>query len=177
MKQKEYKNEGANRTKTVRFYPFIFIGNDDELQRKADKLFKQSLDQVNHRVLDENDLDCIMHNEFAREEFGYWIDDIPYQMKADVKFDHDQFKDMVNSMLTDYHTGEEKEVYFYHSDHLGSASWITDSAGIAVQHLQYLPYGEPYINQRAAGTTYSERFTFTGKGKRQHSATVLQCYS
>ncbi|MBP5421034.1 MAG: hypothetical protein J6Y78_01195, partial [Paludibacteraceae bacterium] len=75
-------------------------------------MFKQSLDHVNHRVLDENDLDCIMHNEFAREEFGYWIDDIPYQMKADVKFDHDQFKDMVNSMLTDYHTGEEKEVYF-----------------------------------------------------------------
>lgn len=26
---------------------------------------------------------------------------------------------------------------------------------------QYLPYGEPYINQRTSG--YSERFTFTGK--------------
>ena len=82
-----------------------------------------------------------------------------------------------------------KEVSFYHSDlcgsraqsqtclsyaemkqsvrskHLGSASWITDSIGIPIQHLQYLPYGEPYIDQRAAGTTYSERFTFTGKEK------------
>ncbi len=124
----------------MRFYPFIFIGNDDELQRKADKLFKQSLDQVNHRVLDENDLDCIMHNEFAREEFGYWIDDIPYQMKADVKCDHSQLKDMVHSMLVDLNNGQEKEVYFYHSDHLGSASWITDSIGIPIQHLQYLRF-------------------------------------
>ena len=53
------------------------------------------------------------------------------------------------------------------SNHLGSASWITDSAGVAIQHIQYLPYGEPYINQRAAGTTYSERFRFTGKDPRK----------
>ena len=137
------------------------IVNDDDLQWKADRLFKQSLEHVNYRVLNENNLDCIMSNEFAKEEFGYWIDDIPYQMKADVKFDHDQFKDMVDSMLDDINHGQEKEVYFYHSDHLGSASWITDFSGVAVQHIQYLPYGEPYINQHPFG--YSERFTFTGK--------------
>ncbi len=49
------------------------------------------------------------------------------------------------------------------SDHLGSASWITDNGGLAVQHLQYLPYGERYVDQRAVG--YNERFTFTGKEK------------
>ena len=145
------------------------IENDGELQTKADSLFDQCLEQVNSRVLNENDLECIMRNRFAKEEFGYWIDDIPYQMKADVKFDHDQFKDMVDSMLTDYHNGKEKEVYFYHSDHLGSASWITDSIGIPIQHLQYLPYGEPYIDQRAAGTTYSERFRFTGKERDEET--------
>ncbi len=143
------------------------IGNDEELQAKTDMLFKQSLEQVNHRVLNENNLDCIMQNEFAKEEFGYWIDGIPYQMKADVEIDHGQFKDMVNSMLTDYHNGEENEVYFYHSDHLGSASWITDFSGMAVQHLQYLPYGEPYVNQHPFG--YSERFTFTGKERDEET--------
>ena len=56
---------------------------------------------------------------------------------------------------------DEPNVYFCHSDHLGSASWITNSHGMPVQHLRYLPYGEPYINQRTSG--YSERFTFTGK--------------
>ena len=58
-------------------------------------------------------------------------------------------------------------MYFYHSDHLGSASWITDSGGQAIQHLQYLPYGEPYINQRTSG--YNERYTFTGKERDEET--------
>ena len=52
-------------------------------------------------------------------------------------------------------------VFFYHSDHLGSASWITNGNGNPVQHLQYMPYGEPFVNERTTG--YEERFTFTGK--------------
>ena len=143
------------------------ISNDGELQAKADILFKQSIEQVNSRVLNENNLDCIMSNEFAKEEFGHWIDGTPYQMKADVEFNYGRFKDMVNSMLDDLNHGEEKEVYFYHSDHLGSANWITDFSGVAVQHIQYLPYGEPYINQRPFG--YSERFTFTGKERDEET--------
>ena len=144
----------------MRFYPFVFTAIDEDLQWRADKLFKQSLEQANHRVLDENKLECIMNNEFARDEFGKRIDGIPYHVQAEVTVDNGQFKDMIHSMLEDRNQGHEKEVYFYHSDHLGSASWITDSAGVAIQHIQYLPYGEPYINQRPFG--YSERFTFTG---------------
>jgi len=145
------------------------IAIDEELQSRADKLFKQSLEQVNYRVLDENKLECIMNNEFAKEEFGKRIDGIPYKVRAEVSVDNGQFKDMIHSMLDDPNNGKEKEVYFYHSDHLGSASWITDYRGKAVQHIQYLPYGEPYINQRAAGTTYSERFRFTGKERDEET--------
>ncbi len=143
------------------------IGNNNTIQTKANLLFDQSLEQVNNRILYENNLDCIMHNDFAKEEFGHWIDGIPYQMQAGVELNHDQFKDMVNSMLDDINHGQEKEVYFYHSDHLGSASWITDFSGVAVQHIQYLPYGEPYINQHPFG--YSERFTFTGKERDEET--------
>ena len=145
------------------------IGNNNTIQTKANLLFDQSLEQVNNRILYENNLDCIMSNEFAKEEFGHWIDGIPYQMKADVEFDYKKFKKMVHSMLDDRNHGKEEEVYFYHSDHLGSASWITDSIGIPIQHLQYLPYGEPYVDQRHAGSTYSERFTFTGKEKDEET--------
>ena len=63
----------------------------------------------------------------------------------------------------------EPEVFFYHSDHLGSASWITDGNGTPVQHLQYLPFGEPYVNQRASGYEYKERFTFTGKERDEET--------
>ena len=178
-------------TKTRRVYPFVFIANDVELQKKADILFKQSLEQVNHRVLHENNLECIKNNEFTKEELSHWIDGIPHQMKAEVEIDHGQFKDMVNSMLDDNYHGQVKDVYFYHSDlcksreqiqaglsyaetqqsvrskHLGSASWITDAAGDAVQHIQYCPFGEPFVNEHATGAGYSERFIFHRQGTRR----------
>ncbi|HQI45692.1 MAG TPA: RHS repeat-associated core domain-containing protein [Bacteroidales bacterium] len=37
----------------------------------------------------------------------------------------------------------ETDRYFYHSDHLGSSSFISSNAGTTTQHLQYLPFGEP----------------------------------
>ena len=61
----------------------------------------------------------------------------------------------------------ENDIYFVHSDHLGSASWVTDINGQAIQHLQYLPYGESYIDQRSS--TFHERYTFTGKEKDSES--------
>lgn len=62
---------------------------------------------------------------------------------------------------------DEPEVYFYHSDHLGGASWITDGSGKPVQHLQYLPFGEPFVDQHPAG--YQERYTFTGKERDEET--------
>ena len=53
--------------------------------------------------------------------------------------------------------------YFFHPDHLGSASWITDLSGQPVQHLQYKPFGGDYIDQQDPNAEYSERFRFTGK--------------
>ena len=48
----------------------------------------------------------------------------------------------------------EPEVYYYHSDHLGGASWITDAAGNPVQHLLYRPFGEPFVNQRVSDMSH-----------------------
>ncbi len=61
----------------------------------------------------------------------------------------------------------ENDIYFVHSDHLGSASWVTNLSGQPIQHLQYLPYGESYIDQRSS--TFHERYTFTGKEKDSES--------
>jgi len=51
--------------------------------------------------------------------------------------------------------------YFFYINHLGSSSWITYTDGSVTQHLQSLPFGEPFIDQRA--TSYDIRFKFTGK--------------
>ena len=58
----------------------------------------------------------------------------------------------------------ESDCYWYHSDHLGSSSWITFSDGEAIQHLHYLPWGENFVDQRSS-TFDGARFTFSAKEK------------
>ena len=60
-----------------------------------------------------------------------------------------------------HYNGIERDIYFYHGDHLGSASWITDSSSVPIQYIHYAPYGELLANQ--APYSYDERFKFTGK--------------
>lgn len=42
----------------------------------------------------------------------------------------------------------EQYQYFYHPDHLGSSSFITNTEGEVVQHVEYVPYGEVFIEER-----------------------------
>jgi len=51
---------------------------------------------------------------------------------------------------------------FYHSDHLGSASFVTNIDGYVMQHLQYLPYGELFVSQRNS-EEFDSRYKFTAK--------------
>ncbi len=50
----------------------------------------------------------------------------------------------------------------YHSDHLGSASFVTNAEGGVMQHLQYLPYGELFVSQRNSDE-FDTRYKFTAK--------------
>jgi len=68
---------------------------------------------------------------------------------------------LVKNLLEQNFCVPENEFYFYHTDHLGSSSWISDQDGKAVQHLQYLPFGESWIDQRDG--TWNAPFTFSGK--------------
>ena len=59
-------------------------------------------------------------------------------------------------------------IYYYHPDHLGSTSWVTDESGTEQQFLAYLPYGEPLMDVHLK--TYDGRhgpddirYKFTGK--------------
>ena len=55
----------------------------------------------------------------------------------------------------------ENDVYFYHSDHLGSTSYITDKDGNAVQYIAYKPFGETLIDEHAV--SYDSPWKFNGK--------------
>ena len=69
--------------------------------------------------------------------------------------------------INEQNNGPEKEVYFYHGDHLGSANWITDYTGAPIQYIHYAPYGELIDNQVPYG--YDERYKFTGKERDEET--------
>ena len=135
------------------------VGSNPGMKERADWLFWESHDRVNGRTLQETGQALP-----AWEYYGF-IKDIPGRMNASVEFYLNDFYDNLKMLAEEQH--DEKDVYFYHSDHLGSASWITDGNGIPVQHLQYLPFGEPFVDQHPAG--YQERFRFTGKERDEET--------
>jgi RHS repeat-associated protein len=55
----------------------------------------------------------------------------------------------------------EKEQYFYHPDHLGSSSFVTDEKGEVYEHLEYFPFGETFAHEHS--NTQVTPYRFTGK--------------
>ena len=49
--------------------------------------------------------------------------------------------------------------YFYHPDHLGSTSYVTDRDGEVWQHLEYFPFGETWANEVTNNLRVPYRFT------------------
>ena len=159
-------------------YDATCVTDNGEVAKRSDKLFWEGLKTLNeHKTKPEDFAGMSLVN--ARGKEVDWLkkidlDKLAMSWQLEAKIDPWKIHSVIDdnsypAMPGNSRYESEPDVYFYHSDHLGSASWITDSAGIAVQHLQYLPYGEPYIDQRAAGTTYRERFRFTGKEKDEET--------
>ena len=57
--------------------------------------------------------------------------------------------------------------YFFHADHLGSGSMITDGRGNPYQTLAYAPYGEELLDVRSG--SYNEPHQFTGHERDQET--------
>ena len=55
----------------------------------------------------------------------------------------------------------EGDWFFFHTDHLGSTSYLTDTAGNVSQFVCYTPYGEAIVDEHL--TTYENPFKFSGK--------------
>ncbi|MDM8564425.1 SpvB/TcaC N-terminal domain-containing protein [Candidatus Halobeggiatoa sp. HSG11] len=55
----------------------------------------------------------------------------------------------------------ERQLYFYHPDHLGSSAYVTDYRGDVYQHLEYFPFGEGFVEQ--SSNTQRTPYRFTGK--------------
>ena len=61
-----------------------------------------------------------------------------------------QARVMARAMKNNFQEGDsyEKMQFYYHPDHLGSSSYITNLEGDVVQHIEYVPFGEVFIEER-----------------------------
>ena len=145
-----------------------FIGSDQDLSAMAKGLFDQCLESMSYRYLAPNESNEITTPcSTVCDKLSTELPETPYSFNVTTDIKTGLFEE---AMLIKASVGQDYEdIYFYHSDHLGSASWITDGLGTPVQHLQYLPFGESFVDQRAAGSTYNERFTFTGKERDEET--------
>lgn len=57
----------------------------------------------------------------------------------------------------------EEYSYYIHSDHLGSTSYITDSDGEVSQHVEYVPFGEVFIEELSSSAKLNTPYLFNAK--------------
>ncbi|MDQ6528085.1 RHS repeat-associated core domain-containing protein [Flavobacterium sp. LHD-85] len=55
----------------------------------------------------------------------------------------------------------ELQQFYYHPDHLGSSSYITNLDGEVVQHIEYVPFGEVFLEEKNA--KWNTPYLFTSK--------------
>jgi RHS repeat-associated protein len=65
------------------------------------------------------------------------------------------------SCVNNYAGDREKEIYWFHPDHLGSSSYITGADGEVSQNIEYFPSGETFVENHR-NSNYSP-YKFNGK--------------
>ncbi|WP_347067711.1 RHS repeat-associated core domain-containing protein [Flavobacterium sp. WV_118_3] len=88
------------------------------------------------------------------------------------------FKDYKPEILTKEKDGEELEserasqvteqfpytdIYYYHPDHLGSSTYLTDANGMPYQFFLNLPFGETMVEMHSFTENYASPYKFNGK--------------
>jgi RHS repeat-associated protein len=62
--------------------------------------------------------------------------------------------------------------YYYHPDHLGSTSYMTDASGEVYQHLEYFAFGETFVEEHSN----TDRTPYLYNGKELDEETGLYYY-
>ena len=68
----------------------------------------------------------------------------------------------VDTDIVNIHPQQQTPIWWYHSDHLGSSSYITDILGKPVQYYEYLPFGEIMV-QQSTNNIFENVYKFNGK--------------
>ena len=87
--------------------------------------------------------------------------EVPYYPNNNDDYDYN-WSDGVRRSVTNPDSYGEL-AYFYHSDHLGSTSYVTDANGEVSQHVEYVPFGEVFIEELSSSAKLNTPYLFNGK--------------
>ena len=77
--------------------------------------------------------------------------------------------DLYDVIKKEHERDEKEPAFYYHSDHLGSAAYLTNDDGKVTQALNYLPYGEDWVEVRYDLAPSLGQYRFNGKEKDYES--------
>ncbi len=146
-----------------RYYKHIYIGSDRIVSKVS----------ANNPDYDPRQVDCA-----GNEITGYNVKlqsqqqalsdsiasiyakfEVPYYPNNNDDYGYNWNDGLRRSVATSDSYGEL--AYFYHSDHLGSTSFVTDANGEVSQQVEYVPFGEVFIEER--NNTWNTPYLFNAK--------------
>jgi hypothetical protein len=75
--------------------------------------------------------------------------------------------------MTGKNDNAELQQFYYHPDHLGSSSYISNLDGEVVQHVEYVPFGEVFLEEKNA--KWNTPYLFTSKELDRESGMYSTC--
>ena len=121
-------------------------------------------DDINDRIkpITGDEYDKLFEQQYQgmKETFGRCMEtDVEHNLK------YDPYKTIMENELG---RDEAEPAFYYHGDHLGSSAYLTDEAGAITQTLNYLPYGEDWVDVHN-NPHYLSRYKYNGKEKDPES--------
>ena len=120
-------------------------------------------DDINDRIQPiEGEYDKLFERQYTgiKETFANCIGtDMEFNLK------YDPYKTIMENELG---RDEAEPAFYYQGDHLGSSAYLTDEAGAITQTLNYLPYGEDWVDVHN-NPNYLSRYKYNGKEKDPES--------
>ena len=120
-------------------------------------------DDINDRIQPiEGEYDKLFERQYTgiKETFANCIGT---EMEHNLKYD--PYKTIMENELG---RDEAEPAFYYQGDHLGSSAYLTDEAGAITQTLNYLPYGEDWVDVHN-NPNYLSRYKYNGKEKDPES--------
>jgi RHS repeat-associated protein len=135
----------------------------------------QYLKQANSKTAENTpstDFDTLKNKQIT--DFSYYLSKSTNNATAkNLKINYTEYKKVDNNAETTsakaadnnsaYAALQYAEIYYYHSDHLGTGTFLSDFDGNPYQFFLNLPFGETMAEQHSYSGEYTNRYKFNGK--------------